>query len=556
MADVDKYVNTDYSGGGNDGSESNPYVSLSSWDANEDGAVNSPDTHTCHFKSGTADDTSSVDLSGWSGTGTLRIQQWSGGSAFVLKPTGTSHAITTPNSSTLTLEIDGITIDMADNTGSSAECMRLLCDTDATNCVFRNGDYDNQDGLYTGANSRNHTVKDCFFYTFDRGAIHIQGSSSVNIDVINCVGYDIKCYNSSSYCVFGFDSSFSSTSSVMRVINCAAHEDGTSGDCYHEGSGGNGTYASNSDYNISSDTTAETEFGATNSHNSVTFQAGTGGSGDRAMFIDLTGPVMDLHAEDNANNFLKDKGAGPSHSTLGSYVRTTDFDGDSRSGTTCWIGADEVTAAGDTVAPNDSTHALSSDGATVAQDHKIVAADSAHALSSDGATIAQDHKIVVADSAHALTSDNTTVVSTPASGDIVAPADSTHALTSDGATIAQDHAIAADDSVHALTSDEATIAQDHAIAVDDSTHALTSDNTTVRESTADVISPADCAHLLQSSSPIIVEVPYHPRSKPVKSRLIGWDAFNAMAGGAPQSGEDPIEWIMSDGSEWRMKRDE
>ena len=66
MTDYNKYVDTDYSGGGNNGSQSNPYTSIDSWDSNEEEpSVGASDKYICNFKSGTNDDTSSVNLIGW-----------------------------------------------------------------------------------------------------------------------------------------------------------------------------------------------------------------------------------------------------------------------------------------------------------------------------------------------------------------------------------------------------------------------------------------------------------------------------------------------------------
>ena len=365
MTDYVRYVNTGASAGGDgttnktNGDSDRAYASLSEWEADEDGArsYGTTDRHIVHVtaESG-SEDTGELNISGWTMTGNAEIiiQKHEDATDAILKPNGNGHAIEIATNVTY-ITFDGLEIDMSSMNGSSEEGFRVYADNcTIKNCKIHSGTTTQMDAIhfnYGGTDGVNCTIENCMIWDMKRAGIHVQASDNKVVTVANCTLWSIDCEDLGDYPAVGFYTAEPSYDSTMRVINTAAHIASGGGACYDDyGSAGNGVFTSDSDYNISSDTTAETHFGSTNSTNSVTFVAGSGSSGD-AIVVSLTAGSEDLHAVDHANNILKDGGAGPTHSTLGSYVPTTDIDGDARSGATCNIGADEFAAAATVIFP-------------------------------------------------------------------------------------------------------------------------------------------------------------------------------------------------------------
>ena len=340
MVDTIKWSNADAPPGG-DGSQLSPYDSLSVWNSNNAGVIGAGNRHIVNFRSGISDDTSYLDLSGWSGAGELIIQRWPGAPTAVLRPSGgVGHAILTPE---MDITLDYFDIDMSSMTGDSEEGVRWAGGGLARKLRIRNGSVNRMDGIYFLNNGLASTIviEDCEISNMDRGGILNQAAGNKSVIIVNCSVYScMRSRHNGVYSVVGYqDDRDLSPLSTMRVVNCPVHCENSS--CFSEART-NGVFT-DSDYNIASDDTGSV-VGA-NSYSNVAFQQGAGGSGQRAMFVSLS-PVVDMHIIDDANNLCRGNGAGPTDPIHGSIVPTTDYDGDPRSGLTCDIGFDEISTGG------------------------------------------------------------------------------------------------------------------------------------------------------------------------------------------------------------------
>lgn len=165
-----------------------------------------------------------------------------------------------------------------------------------------------------------------------------------------------------------------------------------------------------------------------------------------------------------------------------------------------------------TITPADATHGHSSDQASLSFKTTVTAQDSTHGHSSDQATIAQKSVLVAQDSTHSHTSNQSTVTYTPLT---IVGQDSTHVHTSDQASLAFKAAITVQDSTHAHSSDQATIATKSVLVPDDSTHTHLADQATIAFKA--VIASQDSTHGHSSDQADIIDI-----------NIVGQDSTHAL----------------------------
>lgn len=349
MTDIDRYIDTD-AGGGGDGSIGDPYNSLASWLANEAGPIGAGDRHIAHLRTPTNPDTSRTNLDNWSGPGELIIQRWAGNPFPIIRPTGTGGHAFQVNSSANKVTLLELEINMEAMTGDSEEGIRANDDLLVDCCIIHDADTSNQDLIYSGFNNVNVAtieINNSFLYSAQRGGILLQATYDKSFVIANTTVWDIFAESVPQIPAVGVQSDFISYDTYIVCVNTAAHiRSGSNSPAFGENPvTDRGTFDTRSDYNLSSDNTAVTLFGATNSIGNVTFQEGTGGSGNRAMFVSLTPGSVDLHILDDAANLMRQNGIGTGDATLGSFVPPFDIDGDPRGATVVDIGADEFFTA-------------------------------------------------------------------------------------------------------------------------------------------------------------------------------------------------------------------
>ena len=338
MVDTIRYVDADAPGGGS-GGELDPYNLLSTWNANEAGTVGAGDRHICYFRSGTNTDPSRVNLAGWNGAGELILQRWPGAAQAVLKPSGGSgQAIDSPPDMQFTVE--HIDIDMSDMFGTSEEGVRILGDCNIRKVRFANGVISQMDFIHYGTLSTTESwITDCCFHSVNRSFILNQAAPNQTSHVINCVAWNCLGTQSNAPGI-GFQIGGAQSGANATIINTACHMANAT-PCYGVGSGS--WMTADSGYNRASDGT-HTVVGP-GSVGNVIFQEGTGGSGERAMYISLSEPY-DFHIHDVPDNSVRDTGIGPDDPQRGPYVPLFDWDGDPRSGLTADIGFDQIVDSG------------------------------------------------------------------------------------------------------------------------------------------------------------------------------------------------------------------
>ena len=194
--------------------------------------------------------------------------------------------------------------------GTSDECIRLAPSSTMINaliekCVFRTANIEDMDCIYAGyVDITSAYVFDCVFRVGGanaRSAINAQlyatgQTLTQNWYIEHCT---VDCNGSTDFGA-GFEGGItawaqdSTNTANMSVNNCAVFDPGTGILCYNEYDGGamSGTIAWSGDGNISSDTSAETEFGATINFDSVTMRTADS-SGEQYRVTDLTAGAED-----------------------------------------------------------------------------------------------------------------------------------------------------------------------------------------------------------------------------------------------------------------------
>lgn len=307
MALVETYVDPDNSAG-------TDYTSLNAWEAGEQtDLVTAGDSHKvwCKSSSGTAD-TTTVEISGWStgSSNTLTIQAAEGHEASTswsstkyrldFNASGTSHGLWMRSVSNIT--VDGLQIK-----GTTGQTLCTFQDTSGStvkNCYFKDHVNTTLRAVIRAATTSN---RDILIYnnvingsTSNHGiSIETGRGSACNNTVVNQGNTGIYCSNARDDSVFKNNIIFDNATDInTKAVNTV-------------------------DYNYSSDATAT-------GTNSLTNQSDP--------FTDSANGDFSLASGSNAI----DAGIGPSSDA---NVPTTDINGETRSGTTCDIGAAEYVAA-------------------------------------------------------------------------------------------------------------------------------------------------------------------------------------------------------------------
>lgn len=143
------------------------------------------------------------------------------------------------------------------------------------------------------------------------------------------------------------------------------------------------------------------------------------------------------------------------------------------------------------LAPADAAHAHATDQAALTQVHVLTPAGSDHTHGSESAGLTQVHQLAPADTAHGHSSDTATVTQLHQ----LAPAETSHAHATESTSIAQVHQLVPADSGHEHSSTATTLTQVHELAPDDSLHTHTSDSTSVNEDGGIItLHPDDTTH--------------------------------------------------------------
>ena len=227
--------------------------------------------------------------------------------------------------------IDGLI--MGGMSNSSDECCRINnTGFRAQHCIFYNAESNTlMDALYISVSSATIYISNCIFYEFTRGAVHVQGQTSVTVYVHNCTGWELVSTAATQYCGFGFDDTKNNNGSVMHCDNVTSHSTNRA-DFQGGGTGGNeGTV--NCTNCASSDST-------TTSGQDVTDVAGNLNTVTQSdQFVNLT--TIDLHLKAGADLLL----AGKDLSGDSDLPVTDDIDYATRTGTYD-IGAHQLSAGG------------------------------------------------------------------------------------------------------------------------------------------------------------------------------------------------------------------
>lgn len=335
MVDTLRYVWTGAPGGG-DGSELNPYNSLESWRNNEVTNIAAGNRHLCYFHTeGAAPDPTHLDLNGFTGEGELHLLRWPGHSEALIRPHAGAdgHAIETPDTPTLLTVLHDLQINMGLMVNLSEEGIRINRNVEVRRCKVYNGTVVAMDGIYftyLNPHAATITISDCQVFNIRRFGIVNQRSQNKNANITNCIVWDIWA-EIDNYCGIGYDGDLTRDNSMMRILGCAAEVRAASpGQAYGRDTNIQG-FTADSDFNIANDD-SHMAFSSPNSIGYVTFQEGTGGTGDRAMFENLTGTQdeIDLRIIDHPDNKMRGFSIGPSYPGLGQYISPTDFFGTTR----------------------------------------------------------------------------------------------------------------------------------------------------------------------------------------------------------------------------------
>jgi hypothetical protein len=258
--------------------------------------------------------------------------------------TGSGHCCEMENDA----EFIGLEMKAVDK--NSGECIRIgAADVEVwvKSCIFRDSTYNANDAIYMD-NDDGITlhVWNCFFWAFDRAAIHSQHSTGAwstgrTINVYHCTIVDCPTDTGDSTYHGGLSSYQNATGTVTWNVKGHLGEQNKGSNRTMEEYGSAGTHVWNIYDTIVSDAPlASLSTGTTsNVTESATFQAAdTPTTGDRVMLQNLT--TEDLHLRDTAGNDALEYA-----SDLGDF--STDIEGDTRA-TGIWdAGADQVsTSAG------------------------------------------------------------------------------------------------------------------------------------------------------------------------------------------------------------------
>jgi len=304
-------------GGGHD------YVDLDSWNTGEQ--KNLPDANEiavadCRNTSGGSDST--VTINGWTTDSTRYIKIWTN-TAQTYRHQGvwdTDYFNIDETSSPAILIYEDYTQVIGMQFRSTADiaiefdstCDYCLIDT----CVI----YDSLWGIYIQTSSDGHTVQNSLFYDIDRAPIGLASTTAaLMVTCYNCTGHN---YNTADYADAGW--ARHKANGQVKVVNCIGFASAASSEDDFDTDGG--TWAAGSDYNLSGDTSAP---GGNSLHSQT----------DSAIFNNVGADDFTLKSGCNAI----DAGVGPASDAS---VPTLDFEGDSRSGTTCDIGFDEYVGVG------------------------------------------------------------------------------------------------------------------------------------------------------------------------------------------------------------------
>lgn len=267
------------------------------------------------------------------------------GSGARLIKTGSGHVIQVGDPFT-----EFVGLEISNTTGSNSdEGIRLLLGADdllIDGCfIYDLNDNDNQDGIYiAGADVSNIRIQNTVIVDCNRGGIMIQADDSGNTSwkIYNCV--ILKCGAGTSLLhgggiIWQGDTGATIDWEIVNTISMTLETDAVD---Y-----GEATAAQIMPTTIGSDNNADVDAtmpqdGSSNKQNRTLTDNGSPGAGDWIIITTNTAGSEDVHLQDVAENDATTSGVGPA--TDGD-VPTKDFEGNTRSGTTCDIGPHEVTVA-------------------------------------------------------------------------------------------------------------------------------------------------------------------------------------------------------------------
>lgn len=315
------------------------YATITLWESNRQTASSATDTERGLCRAVTFDE--HPNIAGWTNGVIIELVADSGaehggieGTGPTIDPTTGGHCLelTEADCDILVrgIEFTGVTVD-------SDEGIRVNGGVTVTvdTCLF----YDitvttDCDGIYSASSTASTiTVLNSSFRNIDRGCIHHQNGTATTT-LRNCT-----LWNSGGATALQQRSDSASHDNTIIAYNCLLSADSNA--VFHFGTPVGTLLLELEDclLNDASGTTYATTM--TNVTESVTFQEGTGGSGDRAMFLDLTVTGgYDLHLEDHVDNLAIDYGDGANAPSTG-----VDWEGDTRATTgtsNVAAGADEI----------------------------------------------------------------------------------------------------------------------------------------------------------------------------------------------------------------------